>query len=153
MPERNSDTLRLEDFLPYRLSVLSNRVSRTIAERYEERFQLSMSEWRVMAVLGESPGLSAGEVAVRTAMDKVAVSRAVNRLLETGRLERRFSDEDRRRSVLQLSAAGRKIYRDVVPIAKAYESELLNALSESESGQLNTLIDRLFESLDARASA
>ena len=44
MPERNSDTLRLEDFLPYRLSVLSNRVSRTIAERYEERFQLSMSE-------------------------------------------------------------------------------------------------------------
>ena len=153
MPERNSDTLRLEDFLPYRLSVLSNRVSRTIAERYEERFQLSMSEWRVMAVLGESPGLSAGEVAVRTAMDKVAVSRAVNRLLETGRLERRFSDEDRRRSVLQLSAAGRKIYREVVPIAKAYESELLNTLSESESGQLNTLIDRLFDSLDARASA
>ena len=153
MADRDSDTLRLEDFLPYRLSVLSNRVSRTIAERYEERFQLSMSEWRVMAVLGESPELSAAEVAVRTAMDKVAVSRAVNRLLETGRLERRFSDEDRRRSVLQLSAGGRRIYREVVPIAKAYESELLEALSDSESSQLNALIDRLFQSLDAHADA
>jgi DNA-binding MarR family transcriptional regulator len=78
--------LELERFLPYRLSVLSNRLSNAIARSYEQRFQLSVTEWRVIAVLGRFPGLSANEVAERTAMDKVAVSRAVARLLESGRL-------------------------------------------------------------------
>jgi len=74
--------LELERFLPYRLSVLSNRVSQTIADAYVERFGLAVTEWRVIAVLGRFPGLSANGVAERTAMDKVAVSRAVARLLE-----------------------------------------------------------------------
>ena len=74
--------LDLEHFLPYRLSVLSNRVSDAIARVYSERFALGVTEWRVMAVLGRYPDLSASEVAQRTAMDKVAVSRAVARLLD-----------------------------------------------------------------------
>ena len=82
----NSTVLELEGFLPYRLSVLSNTVSQAIAAEYEQRFGLSVTEWRVMAVLGRYTGISAREVAERTAMDKVAVSRAVARLLESGRI-------------------------------------------------------------------
>ena len=60
MPERNvHDVLELERFLPYRLSVLSNTVSQAIADIYERRFELSITEWRVMAVLGRFEGLSA----------------------------------------------------------------------------------------------
>src|SRR3954469_13741602 len=80
--------LDLEHFLPYRLSVLSNRISSAIAREYSQRFGLGVTEWRVMAVLGRYPGLSANQVATRTAMDKVAVSRAVARLLDAGRLLR-----------------------------------------------------------------
>jgi DNA-binding MarR family transcriptional regulator len=69
--------LDLDRFVPYKLSVLSNRVSDAIARHYSERFGLSIPEWRVMAVLGQKPGLSARDVAARTAMDKVQVSRAV----------------------------------------------------------------------------
>ena len=58
--------LELEKFLPYRLSVLSNTVSQAIAREYEDRFQLSITEWRVVAVLGRYDGLSAREVAERT---------------------------------------------------------------------------------------
>ena len=98
--------LELERFLPYKLSVLSNRLSNAIARSYETRFQLSVTEWRVIAVVGRFPGLSANEVAERTAMDKVAVSRAVARLLASGRLQRDLHENDRRRSVLELSPAG-----------------------------------------------
>ena len=84
-----TDALELERFLPYRLSVLSNRISDAIAREYSQRFALGVTEWRVMAVLGRWPGLSASDVARRTAMDKVAVSRAVARLLDgIGRDER-----------------------------------------------------------------
>ena len=80
--------LDLDAFMPYRLSVLTNRVSSAIARHYSERFGLSIPEWRVMAVLGETPGLSARDVAERTAMDKVQVSRAVQSLLAAKRLTR-----------------------------------------------------------------
>jgi DNA-binding MarR family transcriptional regulator len=135
--------LELERFLPYRLSVLSNRLSNAIARCYETKFQLSVTEWRVIAVLGRFPGLSANEVAERTAMDKVAVSRAVARLLESGRLQRDLHDADRRRSVLELSPAGYEIFRSVAPLALAYESALLEALEPEERDTLLALLDKL----------
>lgn len=141
--EKANDTLLLADFLPYRLSVLSNRISRSIADGYEERFQLTLPEWRVMAVLGEEPDLSAGQVADRTAMDKVAVSRAVSKLLEAGRIERHFANEDRRRSVLALSEDGNKIYHEVIPIALGYEAKLFEKFSETEKSQLDELLLKL----------
>ncbi len=137
--------LRLKQFLPYRLSVLSNRISRAIADHYEARFSLTMPEWRVMAILGEEPGLSAGQVSERTAMDKVAVSRAVGRLLKSGRLNRSFHKGDRRRSVLVLSEAGEKVYEQVVPLAVRYEEALLDGLTEVEKMHLDETLNKLAE--------
>ena len=142
--------LDLERFLPYRLSVLSNRTSSAIAREYSQRFELTITEWRVMAVLGRFAGLSANQVAQRTAMDKVAVSRAVARLLEAGRLLRDFDDDDRRRSVLKLSEAGYAVYDQVVPLALGFERHLLQGMSDEERALLFRLLDRLDE-LELRA--
>ena len=144
--------LDLEHFLPYRLSVLSNRVSSAIARVYVERFALGVTEWRVMAVLGRYPNLSANEVAQRTAMDKVAVSRAVARLVESGRLDREIHDDDRRRSVLRLSEAGYRIYDEVAPMAVGFERRLLDGMDTTERELLFRLLDRLDE-LEIRAEA
>ncbi|HWA42969.1 MAG TPA: MarR family winged helix-turn-helix transcriptional regulator [Hypericibacter adhaerens] len=144
--------LRLEDFLPYRLSVLSNRVSAAIAQDYAERFDMTVPEWRTMAALGEHPGLSAAEVATFTEMDKVAVSRAVARMIEMGRLTRTTSPDDRRRSVLKLSAAGQRIYRQIVPVARAHEANLVGPLSTEERRQLDKLLAKLFAAATADLS-
>lgn len=141
----NSKRLILKGFLPYRLSTLSNRISRAIADRYEERFALSLPEWRTMAILAEESDISAADVADRAAMDKVAVSRAVKNLLETGRIERHFSPEDRRRSVLALSDLGREVYEKVVPLALSYESALLGELSQEEQEFLDKVLNKLNE--------
>lgn len=129
--------------MPYRLSVISNHISQTIADIYQERFGLSVTEWRVLAVLGRYPGLSANGVAQRTAMDKVAVSRAVARLLTTALIERDRHDSDRRRSVLRLSREGDRIYDQVVPLALAYERDLLASLDAQERATLDHLLTRL----------
>src|SRR5882672_11384648 len=105
--------LELERFLPYRLSVLTNRISTAIARVYVRRFGLTVPEWRVMAVLGRSGAMSANAVCERTAMDKVRVSRAVARLTGTGRVIRRIDTDDRRRSVLALTASGRAVYDEI----------------------------------------
>ena len=135
--------LDLDRFLPYRLSVLSNAVSQAIAREYASRFDLGVTEWRVLAVLAVSPGLSASAVAERTAMDKVAVSRAVSRLLAAGRIERDLHGEDRRRSVLRLSERGFAIYDQVVPIALGHERQLLAQLGSDERAALDRILDKL----------
>ncbi|MBJ6978866.1 MarR family transcriptional regulator [Luteimonas sp. MC1895] len=137
--------LDLERFIPYQLSVLSNVVSQEIAEAYGDRFGLAITEWRILAVLGRFPGMSAVGVAERSAMDKVAVSRAVARLLERGLLHRETHGDDRRRSVLELSDAGREVYSEVAPLALSYERELLAPLSDEERVQFSRMLDRLGE--------
>jgi DNA-binding MarR family transcriptional regulator len=129
--------------MPYRLSVLSNRVSSAIADEYSERFDLTIREWRVMAVLGGSPGLSAREVAERTAMDKVQVSRAVARLLSRKRIEREIDGEDGRVTRLSLAAKGRAIYDQIVPLALHLEEEFLSVLSAAERKSFEALINKL----------
>lgn len=152
MAQRSDAVLDLEHFLPYRLSVLSNRVSGAIARVYSERFGLGVTEWRVMAVLGRYPALSAGEVAQRTAMDKVAVSRAVAALIAAGHLERETHEDDRRRSVLRLSGAGRRIYVEIAPLALAFQQRLLAGMDSDERALLFRLLDRLDE-LELQAEA
>jgi len=142
---RAGDQLHLEQFIPYRLSVLTNIVSMSIAQAYARDFGLSIPEWRVIAVLARFPGLSAVEVAERSAMDKVAVSRAVQNLLASRRLVRGYDKGDRRRSVLRLSAAGRTVYTRVAPMALKYERQLLDALSVTDRRVLHRLIDKLLD--------
>ena len=138
-----SKELILEEFLPYRLAILSHTVSTTIAQVYEQRFSLSIPEWRVIAILGRYPGLSAVEVAERTFMDKGAVSRAVTKLLKNRRIDRQFADADRRRSILNLSEEGRRVHDQVAPLALQFERDLLEGLSEDETNTLDAIVERL----------
>ncbi len=144
-----AELLVLEDFLPYRLSILSNRVSRAIAARYVETFDLTIPEWRVIAVLGRRPGLTAKEVAEATEMDKVAVSRAVAKLVESKRVAARADREDARRQILSLTAQGESVHARIAPIALESEQHLLTALSAREREQLDTLLDRLLDAAKA----
>jgi DNA-binding MarR family transcriptional regulator len=141
------EPLDLETFLPYRLSVLSNRISNAIARVYAKRFGLSIPEWRLIAVLGRFGPLSANGVAGRTYMDKVRVSRAVQRLLRRGLIERATDAADRRRSILQLSPEGAAIRAEVAPLALDIERRLLAVLPAEDRMQL----DRILKLLDASA--
>ena len=139
------DPLELENFLPYRLSIVSNRVSQAIAREYQDRFNLSMTEWRVMAVLARfsGEGLSAREVAERTAMDKVAVSRALARLTSAGRVSRATHNGDKRKSVLRLTAKGWKIHDTVAPLARRHERTMMSRLNAEERRVLGQILDKL----------
>ncbi len=148
MSAADTATLRLGEFLPYRLSRLANRVSSSLAREYAAGFDLSIPQWRAVAVLGERPGVCADDICEATGMDKVAVSRAIGGLQAAGRVERRPDPGDGRRSRLRLTRAGRAVYRRVAPLALAFEERLLASLGDAERRQL----DRLLARLDRRAA-
>jgi DNA-binding MarR family transcriptional regulator len=137
-------TLTLERYLPYRLSILSNKISTLVAQAYKDKFALSITQWRIMAVLGEYANISADEISVKTQIEKSLISRAISHLLKRSLIERDISKEDKRRSQIALSETGYMVYAEIVPLSLQYEAKLLAALAEEEQEQLSQLIDRLY---------
>ena len=135
--------LELQEFIPYQLSILANTVSRALASHYTEEFDLTISQWRIMAVLGREGGLSANEVGRRTAMDKVNVSRAVAGMVRDARVSQIDDPDDGRRRRLRLTAAGRGVYRRIVPRALAFERQLVGALDARDRARLAGLLPGL----------
>jgi DNA-binding MarR family transcriptional regulator len=145
-----SGDLALDDYLPFRLSVASNGVSRLIARAYEDRFGLTIPQWRLMAVLAEG-ALTQQAVVSRTAMDKVTVSRAARELVGRSLLSREVHAGDGRSHLLRLTNMGRSLYSEIAPLAKAYEAALLTGLAPNEVALLKRLLGRL-EAAAARLS-
>ncbi len=144
----SAPALRLEAFLPYRLSVLANRVSAALARRYQERFGLTVPEWRVMAVLGRCGDLSATELARHTVMDKVRITRATQALARKGLIERRRDPADQRVLRHRLSERGREVHAAIAALALDWERRFLEGLDGRERGCLWELLERLERRLD-----
>jgi DNA-binding MarR family transcriptional regulator len=143
--------LRLDDFLPFRLSVASNAVSRLIARSYEARFGLKVAEWRLIAVLAETRGLTQQAIVERTVMDKVTVSRAVQGLVERRLAQREPNPKDARSHLVSLTGDGVALHAEVAPIALATERRLIEGLTASEVAELERLlilVERKSEELD-----
>src|SRR5260221_11947036 len=135
--------LPLDHYLPYRLSVASNAVSRLIARAYEDRFGLSIPQWRLMAVLAEDGALTPGAIVARTAMDKVTVSRAAHGLIRRHLIARDAHEADGRSHRLSLTHEGVRLHGDIAPLALAYEAALLSGLAPGEVTALKLLLKRL----------
>lgn len=142
-----SEEGELAGFLPYQLSVTSNAVSSLIAERYRKRFGLKIPEWRVMAVLGDAEAagreLTQRALTAATVMDKVAVNRAARVLEDRGLIARLPNPGDGRSHLLALTAEGRAIHAEVMPLARATERELLEGFGDVEEAALRDLLARL----------
>lgn len=142
---------QLAQFLPYQLSVASNAVSGLIAERYRKRFGLRITEWRVMAVLGDRGdpgqpahhGMTQRALTQATLMDKVAVNRACKVLEARGLITRAPHAVDGRSHLLVLTGEGRAVHAEILPLALATQDEMFSGFSEAEQRQLRTMLEAL----------
>jgi DNA-binding MarR family transcriptional regulator len=129
--------LRLDDYLPYRLSVAANEVSRLVARAYEDRFGITSPQWRILANLAEHGPSTPIEIGRYTVMDKVTVSRAAQGLLQRNLLERRENGADGRSHILAMSTEGAALYDEVAPLAAEFERALLDQWSPEDVERLH----------------
>ncbi len=139
----DKQSLNLQHFLPYRLTKLTGIVSRTLAERYSEQFDLTVHEWRIIAIVGEQPGLTARKVGDLASLDKVNISRAIDRLEKSGRIQRQIMAQDRRSFALHLTKSGQKVLEQIIPLALEFEQKLLQSLSDKERESLTNILGKL----------
>jgi DNA-binding MarR family transcriptional regulator len=143
--------LDLDQFLPYLVNVVANRLSRELAGVYEARFGISIPEWRVIAHLSQHEDVSVREIHQRVDMDKAKVSRAAARLEAVGFIEKTDNEGDRRLVALRLTRKGRRLFAEIEPLALAYEQESLSTLSKSEEATLRSLLNKLLQAADRGA--
>lgn len=136
-------SLKLGDFLPYRLSIASNRVSGAIATAYQALFGLRIPEWRLIAVIAEGGDMTQQAICRVTRMDKVTVSRAAIALVDRGLARRSPNADDQRSHHLSLTEAGRTLYDDVAPKALAIERQIFAGFDRDELARLREMLDRL----------
>ncbi|MXN67099.1 MarR family transcriptional regulator [Stappia sp. GBMRC 2046] len=137
--------LELENFLPYRLNVLAETVSQSLARFYESRFGIAIPEWRVVATLGQYGRMTAKDIGAHSRMHKTKVSRAVASLEKKSLVERQPNIEDMRESFLELTPKGRKIYAELTPDALAFSRALVASLSPEEQESLERILEQLTE--------
>ena len=135
--------LILEEFLPFQLSVLSNKVSRELARIYETKYGVSLYEWRVMAILGEQPDLSAKRVAEQGVMDKVIVSRAVSKLSKKSMIIISPSKTDRRSTLLKLSDIGMETYLKIQEELLIAEKKILEDIKKDYPSYVTGVVSGL----------
>lgn len=144
----DTDKLNLHEFLPYRISIFEQRMSKTIANNYMNDFGISRMEWRVMASLAEFEKLSAREICRFTFLEKMQVSRAISHFRQAGMVIEKKNNEDQRLTELSLSQKGWKIYRQIVPLVKSEEKRLLSSLSATEQKQLKKILHKLEQAVN-----
>jgi DNA-binding MarR family transcriptional regulator len=143
-----AEPLRLEAFLPYRLNVLAAAVSEGLARVYSDRFGLDIPGWRVLATLGQFGSVSSKQIGAHSRMHKTKVSRAVADLEARGLLRRAANPQDKREAFVALTQEGEAVYREIVPLALAYERQVLAAFSGAEARRLEEAMDRLAASAE-----
>ena len=143
MSSNSTDSLVLNQFIPYRVVNLGKQISDSLAKIYSEEFDLSVAEWRVLASLAELPAQTARDIGTSTSMDKAKMSRAVKLLDEKACLLKKKNPNDNRASYLTLSAKGMRLYHDIAPRALAWEEELISVLQADEHRVFMAVMDKL----------
>jgi len=137
--------LQLEQFLPYRLNVVGVFASRALGRIYSEHFGIDIPQWRVVAQLGEFGRLTSRDIGELAQMNKTRVSRAVGELEKRGLVSRAANRQDRREAFVTLTAAGTRIYRDIVPLALSFEARWTEGIAPAELQTFERVLATLTE--------
>ena len=101
---------------------------------------LTEQQWRVVRVLAEHDGIDASEVAARCFLLAPSLTRILQFLERQGFVSRTLDDNDQRRSVLELTTKGHRLFAKVGP-----DSELCYSDIEAEFG--HERLEQLYELL------
>jgi len=140
--------MKLQNFLPYQLSVLSNKISAGIAKFYREQYKISVAQWRVLVLLSDLTNQTAKELTQKSQMDKVRISRTMKSLLTKKFISEKICKEDARARRYTLTSQGIQLINEVKPKALDFEKNLISSLNNDEIKNFQNSIEVLNKQVD-----
>ena len=143
----------LAQFLPYRLAVLAERVSRRLSVEYESVHGLSVAEWRVLVHLSRFDSVSVRDIQVFVNLEKSRVSRAVARLSGIGLVRKLPGTDDARLVEISLTPKGAAALDQILPRALAVQEALLQGIAPEDLSTFSRVMEQIHAVLDADPDA
>lgn len=133
----------------YRLADQIGHILRRASQRHSQIFSglmtdgLTPTRFAALAMLQERGGLSQNELGRLTAMDIATIKGVVDRLRAKGLVSVEQDPKDGRRSLIDLTAAGRNVLAEAIPIGGAISEATLSSLTAAESVSLIRLLRKI----------
>jgi DNA-binding MarR family transcriptional regulator len=130
--------------------LLLRRASRLVTQLYDEHLRpvgLRVTQFSLLATLRHGDGTPLGELAARLSMDRTTLTRTLKPLQDAGLVETRADPEDRRRTRLGLTPAGREALRAAVPHWRDAQRALRGRLGDTTVRALHASLDDTLEHL------
>jgi len=138
----------IENSFAFKMVKLVNVMTREFQREFENELNVSLVEWRIIAVLHKNANLSAADIARRTGHNQMVISRAVKRLEKSRHIERKTNPVDGRRLVLKLTGSGIRVFEQISPLAIRWEKALADEMLPQDIIGISRLIDRAIENFD-----
>lgn len=139
--------LELDRYVPGLLLWLSNKISASASALYRERFDLGVTDWRVLSYFEIYEWSTASQACELMGLDKAAVSRSVATLKEGGWLKSR--PDGLRKVEYATTASGKKLHDRIIKLAIAREEALLSGFSRQERETMIRGLTRMLANLKA----
>jgi DNA-binding MarR family transcriptional regulator len=135
--------LDIPNFVPYRITTVAALVRRELSKIYRDDPGLNEPEWKVMTTLAHFGPLPSGDIGHYITLDRVAVSRALTRLIKLGLATRTENLADQRMFTVDLTPRAARIYDRMTAQALGIEETILAALDQTEVRELLRLLDKV----------
>jgi len=125
------------------LGFLMSDVSRLMRRRFDERARTSGAtgaQWRTLKILERREGINQGQLAEMLDVEPITACRMIDRLEESGMVERRRDPADRRAWLIHLTDKARPVLAELHVVASGMIEDALEGLSLP---QVETLLHAL----------
>lgn len=135
-------------FVDNYLAALLAQASQLISAEFHTVVQasgFSVTEWRILATLTSSEGISIGRLAQISVSKQPTVTRLLDRMEAKGYVERFAHDTDRRITMVRITPEGRTIVADLVQQAREHELRVLEPFGLKRAEDLKNTLRRIIE--------
>lgn len=136
-----------EKYLAMLVMTLAGRLNRGASSFYTRRFDITMTDYRIVMALGLAKGLNVGEVATAAEVDKAAASRSLRSLEKRGWVDLEQTSGRGRAAIVNLTETGQAFERELKKAARLREQRLVASLDAGERAQAAVLLRKLISGI------
>jgi DNA-binding MarR family transcriptional regulator len=136
--ELEAAELELDDFVPYYVRVIANRLAQAASRLYQRKFGIGLTEWSCLSTLAKEEEISASRICEMSGFDKGLISRGLGSLESKGLIQSSPVKDHNRKRLIRFTPAGRALYFEIRGLALFREQRLLEGLSSQDRAALLT---------------
>lgn len=141
--EMSFGDLPLHQYLTYRLSRVQAKLNTQGAKVLHDTVGLTLSQWRVIALVGAAGQTRLSDLARQAALDKGLLSRNVKTMIARGLVRARQDDLDNRVQHLSLTPEGKEVFSRALPVTRRRQKWLRAELTDDEIRTFRNVLDKL----------